>query len=83
VELFQQTGGIPLDTGRFQASAARWRRVRSQLQISHQLTNVVIGFSVPDYMSPMGVNGAEQLYSDYLREIRNSDAARIAVPGQP
>jgi hypothetical protein len=68
VELFQQTGGRPLDTGPFHASPAPWERVRSQLEIAHRFTSSVVGFSVPEYMTPLGIRGAEQLYADYLKD---------------
>jgi hypothetical protein len=68
VELFQQTGGPPLNSGPFQASPASWERVRSQLEIAHRFTNSIFGFSIPEYMSPFGIRGAEQLYNDYLKE---------------
>jgi len=68
VELFQQIGGPPLDRGQFQASPAPWERVRAQLQIANRFTSCVVAFSVPEYMSPLGIHGAEQLYLDYLKE---------------
>lgn len=74
VELFQQTGGPPVDSGSFQASSARWDRVCRQLQIAHRFTNSVIGFSIPEYMTPLGAQGAEQLYTDYLRDLTKSPA---------
>lgn len=68
VELFQQTAGLPLDTGPFHASPAPWERVRAQLDIAHRFTSCVVGFSVPEYMTPLGIRGAELLYADYLKE---------------
>jgi hypothetical protein len=68
VELFRQTGGLPLDHGPFQASAARWEQVRAQLEIAHRFTSTIVGFSVPEYMTPLGTGGAKQLYADYLKE---------------
>ncbi|MFL6352994.1 MAG: DUF4434 domain-containing protein [Bryobacteraceae bacterium] len=68
VELFQQTAGLPLDKGRFRASPAPWERVRAQMAIAHRFTRYVVGFSVPEYMTPVGIRGAEQLYGDYLKE---------------
>jgi Domain of unknown function (DUF4434) len=68
VELFQQISGLPLDTGAFHASPAPWERVRSQMVIAHQFTGYVVGFSVPEYMTPLGIPGAEQLYANYLKE---------------
>lgn len=68
VELFQQTGGLPLDTGPFRASPASWERVRAQLDIANRFTTRVVGFSVPEYMTPLGIGGAEQLYTNYLNE---------------
>jgi hypothetical protein len=69
VELFQQTGGPPLNSGPFQAAAAPWERIRSQIEIAHRFTNSMVAFSIPEYMSPTGMHGAEQLYADYLKEI--------------
>jgi len=81
VELFQQTGGSPLDSGSFRASPARWDRVRRQLQIAHRFTNSVIGFSIPEYMTPLGVQGAGQLYTDYLRDMREQPAVALLPSG--
>lgn len=69
VELFRQTGGEPLDRGPFRASSASFPRVRRQLEIAGRFPGPVFGFSVPEYMSPAGVEGAGQLHSDYVREI--------------
>jgi hypothetical protein len=69
VELFRQTGGEPLDSGPFRASPAPFLRVRRQLEIAARFPGPVFGFSVPEYMSPAGVEGAGQLHSDYVREI--------------
>jgi Domain of unknown function (DUF4434) len=68
VELFQQTAGLPPDTGRFHASPAPLERVQAQLDIAHRFTNYLVGFSIPEYMSPLGIPGAKQLYADYLQE---------------
>jgi hypothetical protein len=67
-ELFQQVGGTPLDSGDFKALPATWQRVSRQLAVARRFTNSIVGFSVPEYMSPMGTQGAEELYVDYLRE---------------
>ncbi len=69
VELFRQTGGQPLDNGPFRASSAPFQRVRRQLELAGRFAGPIIGFSVPEYMSPAGVEGAGQLHSDYVREI--------------
>jgi hypothetical protein len=66
VELFRQTSGQPFDSGPFKASPAALQRIRRQLEIAHQFTDLLVGFSVPEYMTPLGVAGAEQLYRDYL-----------------
>jgi hypothetical protein len=71
VELFRQTGGPPLDSGQFEATPADWDRVRRQLRIAHRFTSSVFGFSVPEYMTPLGVHNAGQLYADYLQERTN------------
>lgn len=67
VELFQQTGGVPLDSGPFRASSAHWERVRAQMESANQFTTSIVGFSIPEYMTPLGIAGAEKLYADYLK----------------
>ena len=70
-ELFQQVGGPPVDSGDFKAKPATWQRVSRQLAVARRFTSSIIGFSVPEYMSPVGIQGAEQLYIDCLREGTN------------
>jgi hypothetical protein len=67
VEVFQQTGGPPLDEGTFRAEAAPLDRVRRQLATAGLHVAGRYAFSVPDYMRPsLGPRSAE-LFEGYLR----------------
>jgi hypothetical protein len=74
VELFEQVSGPPIDSGDFKAVPAQLARVRRQLEIARRFTNSITAFSVPEYMSPLGLPGAERLYHDYLGEYAPPEA---------
>jgi hypothetical protein len=64
-ELFEQVGGPPVDNGRFRAKPAALDRVCRQLQLAAPFAQALIGFSVPEYMSPFGDLDAGRLYRQY------------------
>ncbi|HEX4647519.1 MAG TPA: DUF4434 domain-containing protein [Steroidobacteraceae bacterium] len=70
VELFEQTGGEPLDAGEFRASAALFTRVAAQLQVEAACASGLIAFSVPDYLLAPTRRAAD-LLSSYLEYIHN------------
>ena len=70
VELFEQTGGPPLDSGQFHASTAPFARVAAQLQIEAACASVLIAFSAAEYLLAP-TQGAADLLSGYLKYIRS------------
>jgi hypothetical protein len=70
VELFEQTGGEPLDAGEFRASAAPFTRVAAQMQVEVACASALIAFSAPDYLLAPTQRAAD-LLSGYLEYIRN------------
>jgi len=70
VELFEQTGGAPLDSGEFRASAAPFSRVAAQLQVEAACASGLIAFSVADYLLTPTRRAAD-LLSSYLEYIHN------------
>jgi len=70
VELFEQTGGAPLDSGEFRASAAPFSRVAAQLQVEAACASALIAFSVADYLLTPTRRAAD-LLSSYLEYIHN------------
>lgn len=75
-ELFEQFGGPPIDHGAFRAKPATLDRVRRQLQLAAPFAQALIGFSVPEYMSPLGNLDAGRLYTAYRREVLNGGEAK-------
>jgi hypothetical protein len=69
VELFEQTGGPPLDQGQFRASAAPFSRISAQLHIEAASASAQIAFSAADYMLAP-TQEAQDLLSSYLQYIR-------------
>jgi hypothetical protein len=62
VELFRQTGGPPIDNSVFRAVPGSPDRIRAQLRLAAEYsTGGIIGFSVPEYMSPLGGAAAGEL----------------------
>ena len=70
VELFEQTGGAPLDSGEFRAIAAPFSRVAAQLQVEAECATALIAFSVADYLLTPTRRAAD-LLSSYLEYIHN------------
>jgi hypothetical protein len=67
VELFEQKsrGNQP-----FQAGPAPLSRIIEQLDTARTYcVKAPIGFSVPDYMTPLAGTEAERLYESYLRQL--------------
>jgi hypothetical protein len=71
VELFEQTGGAPLDSGEFRASAAPFSRVAAQLQVEAACASALIAFSAPDYLLTPTRRAADLLssYLDYMHDL--------------
>jgi hypothetical protein len=62
VELFQQVCARP-----FQARPAPWPRLERQLALASKYSdNGGVGFSVPEYLTPLGGPAAARLYEAYL-----------------
>ena len=70
VELFEQTGGVPLDSGEFRASAAPFSRVAAQLKTEAAYASALVAFSAADYLLS-STQPAAELLSSYLNYIRN------------
>ncbi len=71
IELFEQTGGAPIDSGEFRASAAQFPRVATQLQVEAACASALIAFSAPDYLLTPTRRAAD-LLSSYLEYIHSS-----------
>lgn len=69
VELFEQTAGVPLDSGEFRASAAPFSRVAAQLKTEAACASVLVGFSAAEYLLA-STQPAAELLSSYLNYIR-------------
>ena len=73
IELFKQTSGPPIDDHEFKAAPATIERIKDQIHVESRLTSAsVIGFSVPEYMTPLGGEAARELYREYLAELQLS-----------
>lgn len=59
VELFERAPG----GGAFRAEAADWARVRRQMEVAGRNS---VAFSVPEYATPMGGEGAARLYEQWI-----------------
>lgn len=70
VELFEQTGGPPLDSGEFRADTASFTRVAAQLQVEAAHASSLIAFSAADYLLAPTPRAAELLsrYVEYIRK---------------
>ncbi|MFL6416256.1 MAG: DUF4434 domain-containing protein [Bryobacteraceae bacterium] len=79
VELLEQTSGPPIDEKAFHAKPATMERIERQLKSIEQFgPEEVIGFSVPEYMTPLGGPQAAELYERY-RDYLNGSPAPAAV----
>lgn len=66
VELFEQVAGPPIDNDVFRAVPAPLDRIRSQIEIAGRYSpEEIIGFSVPEYMTPLGGEAGAKLLSQY------------------
>jgi hypothetical protein len=72
VELFEQTGGMPLDAAAFRAVAAPFSRVLSQLRIESAFTSNLIAFTAPEYMFSQSDPDARTLLTAYLQYMDRS-----------
>ncbi len=68
VEVFEQTSGYPVNNDHFTAQAASWNRIQKQMAIDSLYSSQLIAFSVPEYMTPLGVPNAEELFNRYLED---------------
>jgi hypothetical protein len=66
VELFEQTGGPPGDTGPFLARAAPFSRVLAQMRVASAYAAELIAFTATDYMLAEKDIAAPALSADYL-----------------
>src|SRR6185312_4826123 len=75
VELFRQVAGPPIDKDDFRAVPGPIERVREQLALAAQYSDDgITGFSVPEYMSPLGMDGAAELLAAYQTAIATNDS---------
>src|SRR5262249_45342717 len=66
VELMRQASGPPLDSAPFSAVPGPLDRILRQIEIAAQYSSGgIIGFSVPEYMTPLGGQAANELFSRY------------------
>ncbi|MCF6344971.1 MAG: DUF4434 domain-containing protein [Thiomicrorhabdus sp.] len=72
IEIFTQVSGFPINNKPFKAVSAPLDRVIQQLRIAHQYTQKNIAFSIPEYMTPEGGAGANQLYQSYRKNVLNN-----------
>jgi hypothetical protein len=68
-ELFEQVGGPPIDNGRFRAKPAPLDRIQQQLRAAAPYASALIGFSVPEYMTPLGDLDAGRLLTRYRQQV--------------
>lgn len=71
VEIFEQTGGTPIDDGPFTAEPAAFDDVLEQLRVASEFAgDGIIAFSIPEYLSPLRGADAAQRYEQYLRYLK-------------
>lgn len=70
VETFAQTAGEPFTNGAFAAEPAGLDRIVAQLTEAGRLSENILAFSLPEYMTPAGGPAAAQLYAEYLRYLQ-------------
>lgn len=68
-ELFDQVGGAPIDAGPFRARPAPLERILRQMEGAAPYGAALIGFSVPEYMSPLGDPDAGRLLTRYRQQV--------------
>jgi hypothetical protein len=75
VELLQQTSGPPIDQRPFQAIPAPLERILRQVEsLSPFISDELIGFSVPEYMTPLGGKEAGDLFERYRAHFARTGA---------
>lgn len=73
VELFQQVAGPPIDDAAFRAVPGPWDRIRSQIEMAGKYSpGEIIGFSVPEYMTPLAGEAGRSLLAQYQNQFRNN-----------
>jgi hypothetical protein len=83
VELFRQVAGIPIDNSEFKAVPGPIARIREQLGIAARFsTGQIVGFSVPEYMTPAGGEAASQLLGQYLALVGSVSSGNQAADKQ-
>jgi Domain of unknown function (DUF4434) len=66
IELLQQTSGPPINQSAFQATPGPLERILRQMEsVSQFAPEGMIGFSVPEYMTPFGGKEAGELFEQY------------------
>jgi hypothetical protein len=81
VELFRQVGGPPIDNLVFRAVPASLDRIRLQLKVAGKYSpGEIIGFSIAEYMTPLGGDSAKDLFSQYQRLL--NEKSSVSSTGQ-
>ena len=66
IELLRQTSGAPLNQAAFQAVPASLERILHQMEaLTSFAPGGMIGFSIPEYMTPFGGREASDLFQQY------------------
>ncbi|HEY3453314.1 MAG TPA: DUF4434 domain-containing protein [Bryobacteraceae bacterium] len=66
VELLRQTAGPPLNQSAFSAVPGSMDRIVCQIAIASKYSSgEIVGFSVPEYMTPLGGEAANKLFEEY------------------
>ena len=81
IELFRQTSGPPLNNGPFAAVPAPLERINNQLRIaSRYSSDGIMGFSVPEYLTPFGGDAASKLFSEYRKQTDREQQQELRDP---
>lgn len=81
VELFRQTSGPPLNDSPFAAVPAPIERIGCQLALADKFASGgIIGFSVPEYMTPQSGEPAAKLFNDYQHLINSGEKPACSDP---
>lgn len=67
VELFEQSTGEEVLNNQFVAEPAALERIQKQMRIDSAYGSDLVGFSIPEYMTPLGGPHAEKLFKEYLK----------------
>ncbi|MGH8644924.1 MAG: DUF4434 domain-containing protein [Gammaproteobacteria bacterium] len=71
IEIFRQVAGPPIDNKHFNAVPGPLVRIRRQMAAAAPYASQLIGFSIPEYMTPLGGLDAGRLYESYRSERRS------------